>query len=108
MAIVNLLRRTCFAAFGRKCGVAEGSSGQLTCPPNVWFDVLPALKGRDSCRSAARCLGGSLFHRAMPSVERRGLLFPKPVKVGRTSLWPVEGIDAWRAAHPARRRRDAK
>ncbi|MFD6034304.1 helix-turn-helix transcriptional regulator [Streptomyces griseoincarnatus] len=24
--------------------------------------------------------------------------FPKPVKVGRTSLWPVEGIDAWRAA----------
>jgi hypothetical protein len=34
MAIVNLLRHVRFAAFGRKCGVAEGSSGRLTCPPN--------------------------------------------------------------------------
>ncbi|GGL87128.1 hypothetical protein GCM10010129_33710 [Streptomyces fumigatiscleroticus] len=35
MAIVNLLRHVRFAAFGRKCGVAEGLSGRLTCPPNV-------------------------------------------------------------------------
>ncbi|EOY46191.1 hypothetical protein SLI_1474 [Streptomyces lividans 1326] len=35
-AIVNLLRHVHFAAFGRKCGVAEGSSGRLTCPPNEW------------------------------------------------------------------------
>lgn len=33
--------------------------------------------------------------------------FPKPVKVGRTSLWPEKEIDAWRAAHPARRKRDS-
>lgn len=31
--------------------------------------------------------------------------FPAPVKVGRASLWPIEGIVAWRAAHPARRRK---
>lgn len=26
--------------------------------------------------------------------------FPKPVYVGRTPLWPIERLDAWRAAHP--------
>ncbi|WP_328773339.1 helix-turn-helix transcriptional regulator [Streptomyces sp. NBC_00286] len=26
--------------------------------------------------------------------------FPKPVYVGRTPLWPVDRLDAWRAAHP--------
>src|SRR5919199_6955534 len=36
-AIITLLRHAHFAAFGRKCGVAEGSSVRLTCPPNVWF-----------------------------------------------------------------------
>lgn len=34
--------------------------------------------------------------------------FPRPTKIGRTSLWPIEGIDAWRAAHPARRRKAAE
>lgn len=34
--------------------------------------------------------------------------FPRPVKVGRTSLWPAKGVDAWRAAHPARRPRRTK
>ncbi|MBO7936465.1 helix-turn-helix transcriptional regulator [Streptomyces antibioticus] len=34
--------------------------------------------------------------------------FPDPVKVGRASLWPVEGIDAWRAAHPSRRRKSTE
>ncbi|WP_218782295.1 hypothetical protein [Streptomyces sp. BR123] len=28
--------------------------------------------------------------------------FPKAVYVGRTPLWPVDRLDAWRAAHPKR------
>ncbi|MFD9443434.1 helix-turn-helix transcriptional regulator [Streptomyces sp. NPDC060001] len=28
--------------------------------------------------------------------------FPKPKKIGRTSLWPEGGIDEWRARHPKR------
>jgi prophage regulatory protein len=32
--------------------------------------------------------------------------FPKPVKVGRASLWSEAEVDAWRATHPARRRRE--
>ncbi|MDQ0809870.1 putative DNA-binding transcriptional regulator AlpA [Streptomyces sp. B3I7] len=31
--------------------------------------------------------------------------FPKPTKVGRTSLWLEAAVDDWRAKHPARRRR---
>ncbi|MFM9595353.1 helix-turn-helix transcriptional regulator [Streptomyces scabiei] len=34
--------------------------------------------------------------------------FPQPVRIGRTLLWPERELDAWRAAHPARRRRDAE
>lgn len=30
--------------------------------------------------------------------------FPKPTKIGRTSLWPIKELDAWRERHPARRR----
>ncbi|WP_331756237.1 helix-turn-helix domain-containing protein (plasmid) [Streptomyces sp. NBC_01590] len=42
------------------------------------------------------------------NIANRSLDFPKPVKVGRTSLWPTDGIDAWRAAHPARNRKSWK
>jgi predicted DNA-binding transcriptional regulator AlpA len=31
--------------------------------------------------------------------------FPKPVKVGRASLWPADAIDEWRTKHPARQRK---
>lgn len=31
--------------------------------------------------------------------------FPKPVKVGRASLWPEAAIDEWRSVHPARQKR---
>ncbi|QQM45126.1 helix-turn-helix transcriptional regulator [Streptomyces liliifuscus] len=31
--------------------------------------------------------------------------FPKPVKVGRASLWPEAAVDEWRAKHPARQRK---
>lgn len=30
--------------------------------------------------------------------------FPKPTKIGRTSLWQEAAVDEWRAKHPARRR----
>lgn len=30
--------------------------------------------------------------------------FPVPKRIGRTLLWPVEGLDAWRERHPARRK----
>ncbi|GAA5076268.1 hypothetical protein GCM10023336_66250 [Streptomyces similanensis] len=53
IAIVSLLRRAHFAAFGRKCGVAGGLSGRLTRPPNVWFC---ARSGSPASRAAA--LGG--------------------------------------------------
>jgi excisionase family DNA binding protein len=28
--------------------------------------------------------------------------FPKPKKIGRTSLWPEEDLKQWRARHPKR------
>jgi predicted DNA-binding transcriptional regulator AlpA len=31
--------------------------------------------------------------------------FPQPTRIGRTLLWPEATIDAWRAKHPARKRR---
>lgn len=31
--------------------------------------------------------------------------FPKPVKVGRASLWAEDSVDQWRAEHPARQKR---
>ncbi|MEU7170298.1 helix-turn-helix domain-containing protein [Micromonospora tulbaghiae] len=30
--------------------------------------------------------------------------FPKPLRIGRTLLWPAAGLDAWRRKHPARRK----
>lgn len=33
--------------------------------------------------------------------------FPTPVKVGRTSLWDPEKVDAWRKRHPERKKKRA-
>jgi prophage regulatory protein len=33
--------------------------------------------------------------------------FPKPTKVGRTSLWSESAVDEWRTKHPARQKRTA-
>jgi predicted DNA-binding transcriptional regulator AlpA len=41
------------------------------------------------------------------SFARRLEGFPQPKRVGRTLLWPEAEIDAWRAEHPARKRRPA-
>jgi predicted DNA-binding transcriptional regulator AlpA len=30
--------------------------------------------------------------------------FPKPLRIGRTPLWPIAELDAWRKRHPARRK----
>ncbi|WBB94173.1 helix-turn-helix domain-containing protein [Verrucosispora sp. WMMC514] len=30
--------------------------------------------------------------------------FPEPLRIGRTLLWPIAGLDAWREQHPARRK----
>jgi prophage regulatory protein len=30
--------------------------------------------------------------------------FPKPTKIGRTSLWESAAVDEWRSKHPARRK----
>jgi hypothetical protein len=44
-----------FAAFGRKCGVAEGSSVRLTCPPNEWFPDRPDRRpGRSDAVTPSR------------------------------------------------------
>jgi prophage regulatory protein len=39
------------------------------------------------------------------NLVNRAADFPKPVKVGRASLWSEAEIDAWRAQHPKRSRR---
>jgi predicted DNA-binding transcriptional regulator AlpA len=31
--------------------------------------------------------------------------FPQPTRLGRTLLWPEAEVNAWRSAHPARKRR---
>ncbi len=30
--------------------------------------------------------------------------FPQPTRIGRTLLWPTDGLNNWRARHPARRK----
>lgn len=32
--------------------------------------------------------------------------FPEPKRVGRTPLWPIDGLDGWRSRHPARKKPD--
>lgn len=49
---------------------------------------------------AAERLG--INRQSLYNLASRAEDFPKPLKIGRTSLWPVDGIDAWRAKHPKR------
>lgn len=37
------------------------------------------------------------------NLANRAADFPRPVKVGRASLWSVAAVDEWRSKHPARR-----
>lgn len=52
---------------------------------------------------AAERLG--INRQSLYNLANRAEDFPKPKKIGRTSLWPIDGIDAWRAKHPARQRK---
>ena len=38
------------------------------------------------------------------NLVNRAADFPKPTKVGRTSLWPQAAVDEWRIKHPARQK----
>ncbi|MFE2045470.1 helix-turn-helix transcriptional regulator [Streptomyces sp. NPDC059477] len=61
------------------------------------------IPGYLTTEQAAERLG--INPQSVYNLANRAPDFPEPVKVGRASLWPIEGIDAWRAAHPARRAR---
>lgn len=49
---------------------------------------------------AAQRLG--INRQSLYNLANRSTDFPKPKKIGRTSLWPKEQLDEWRAQHPKR------
>lgn len=63
------------------------------------------IEGFLSTTEAAERLGVKV--ESVYTFARRLEGFPQPTKVGRTLLWPEAEIDAWRARHPARKRRAA-
>jgi predicted DNA-binding transcriptional regulator AlpA len=60
------------------------------------------IPGYLTTEQAAARLG--INRQSVYNLANRAPNFPKPVKVGRASLWPEADIDAWRAKHPARRK----
>lgn len=50
--------------------------------------------------NAAARLG--INRQSLYNLASRAQDFPKPVKIGRASLWPTLEIDAWRTKHPKR------
>lgn len=60
------------------------------------------IPGYLTTEQAAKRLG--INRQSIYNLATRASDFPKPTKVGRASLWPIKEVDAWRAAHPARRR----
>jgi predicted DNA-binding transcriptional regulator AlpA len=64
------------------------------------------IPGYLTTEQAAKRLG--INPQSVYNLATRARDFPKPVKIGRTSLWPEAGLDAWRAKHPTRRRKDNK
>lgn len=56
-----------------------------------------------STPEAARRLGVKV--ESVYTFARRLDGFPQPTRIGRTLLWPEKELDAWRAAHPARKPR---
>lgn len=59
------------------------------------------IPGYLTTEQAAERLG--INPQSVYNLAHRAPDFPRPVKVGRTSLWPEEAVTAWRAAHPKRR-----
>lgn len=58
------------------------------------------LTGYLTTDEAAERLG--INRQSLYNLANRSPDFPKPTKIGRASLWPEEGLDAWRAEHPKR------
>ncbi|MFJ9799807.1 helix-turn-helix transcriptional regulator [Streptomyces sp. NPDC101145] len=58
------------------------------------------LTGYLTSDEAAERLG--INRQSLYNLANRSPDFPKPKKVGRTSLWPEQGVDEWRAKHPKR------
>lgn len=54
---------------------------------------------------AAQRLG--INRQSLYNLVNREPNFPQPTKIGRTSLWKPEELDAWRKDHPARGKRDS-
>lgn len=58
------------------------------------------LTGYLTSDEAAERLG--INRQSLYNLANRSPDFPKPKKVGRTSLWPEKGVDEWRTKHPKR------
>ncbi|MDK0525024.1 helix-turn-helix domain-containing protein [Streptomyces sp. ML-6] len=58
------------------------------------------LTGYLTSDEAAERLG--INRQSLYNLAQRSPDFPKSTKVGRTPMWPKEGIDAWREKHPKR------
>lgn len=62
------------------------------------------IPGYKPTKEAAEHLGISVQSLRNAATKHPGEL--RPEKVGHLDLWPVAMLDAYRAAHPARRRRE--
>lgn len=58
--------------------------------------------------SEEACARLGIAWRTLYNLSKRSEGFPHPLKVGPALLWPAEELDAWRAAHPARRKKPDK
>ncbi|MFH8786012.1 helix-turn-helix transcriptional regulator [Streptomyces roseoverticillatus] len=56
------------------------------------------IPGYEDAKQAAARLEVTVQH--IYNLNSNRADFPAPVYVGRTPLWPVDRLDAWRAAHP--------
>jgi predicted DNA-binding transcriptional regulator AlpA len=63
------------------------------------------LDGYLNSDEAAAYLG--ITRRTLYNLAQTSQGFPQPLRVVRTLLWPIAALDAWRAQHPARRKRRA-
>lgn len=58
------------------------------------------LTGYLTSDEAAERLG--INRQSLYNAARKSPDFPKPKKVGRTSMWLEKDVDAWRERHPKR------
>jgi len=58
------------------------------------------LTGYLTSDQAAERLG--IARQSLYNLANRSPDFPKPERVGRTSMWPEKELDEWRARHPKR------